>query len=113
MDLMWYLVLAHLIGDYALQSDRMAERKGQSKTVLTVHVLIYAAVIGVTLWVYGATTGHYTFWRWPTGGLLAPLFALHWFQDYLKGRYFRSRQAYYQDQALHIIQLFVIRWLLV
>lgn len=108
---MWFLALAHLIGDYALQSDRMAETKPRSVAVLTVHVLIYVCVIGVTLWMYGIATGGYAFWKLAVGGLLAPLFALHWIQDYLKGRYFTSRQSYYLDQVLHVSQLFILRLL--
>lgn len=111
MDLMWFLALAHLIGDYALQSDRMAETKPRSVAVLTAHVLIYVGVIGVALWLYGMATGRYGFWKLTVGGLLVPIFAVHWMQDYLKGHYFPSRQAYYLDQALHISQLLILRLL--
>jgi hypothetical protein len=110
MDWMWYLLLAHLVGDYALQSDRMAALKGQSLSVLTWHVTIYTSCIGITLWSVSAVTGAFDFFAWNPAGLLMPLFALHWTQDLIKGRYFNhSKQAYYADQVLHLAQLYAIR----
>lgn len=113
MDLILYLLLGHLTGDYALQSDPMAERKRRSIRVLSLHVLIYTVTIGLVLWAYGQVTGIYEFWSWGVVGLLVPLYVIHWGQDFVKGRYFASRQAYYSDQVLHILQLFIIRWLVV
>lgn len=111
MDLMWFLMMAHLTGDYGLQSDRMAEMKRTSVSVLTAHVLIYTATVGLTLWIYGAVTSSYRFWSLLLLAILSGLFVTHWSQDYLKGRFFRSRQAYYLDQVLHVAALFAIRWL--
>lgn len=113
MDLMWFLMLGHLAGDYAFQSDRMAEEKRTSHRTLTTHVLIYTAAIALVLFIYSEWTGAYLFWALRTGLILAAMFALHWVQDDLKARYFPSRQAYYQDQLLHVVQLFVIRWLMI
>lgn len=113
MDLMWFLMLGHLAGDYAFQSDRMADEKRSSHRALTIHVLIYTAAIALVLFIYSQWTGAFLFWTLRTGLILAAMFTLHWTQDYLKGRYFRSRQAYYQDQLLHLLQLFVIRWLMI
>lgn len=113
MDLMWYLFLAHVIGDYALQSDRMAAQKGQNLSVLTWHVTIYTLCIGLTLWLVSVTTRAFDFFAWSPFGLLLPLFALHWTQDLIKGKYFsHSKQAYYADQVLHLAQLYIIRLLI-
>lgn len=113
MDLMWYLFLAHLIGDYALQSDRMAAQKGHQLSALTLHVTVYTSCIGLTLCIVSATTGAFDFFAWIPAGLLLPLFALHWTQDLIKGKYLsHSKQAYYADQVLHLIQLYVIRLLI-
>lgn len=112
MDLMWFLMLGHLAGDYAFQSDRMAADKQSSIRTLTVHVLIYTATIALVLLLYSEWTGAYLFWALRTASILAAMCVLHWIQDFLKGRYFRSRQAYYLDQLLHLLQLFVIRWLM-
>ena len=112
MDLMWFLFLAHLIGDYALQSDRMAAEKCQSVTALTWHVTIYVACIAATLWVYSSITSQFSFLSSDSVGLMVPLFALHWTQDFIKGHKFpKSKQAYYIDQVLHLMQLYAIRLL--
>lgn len=112
MDLMWFLLLAHLTGDYALQTDRMARQKGGDLPLLAAHVAIYTLCIGIALWAYAAATGLTGIWRWNTGGLLIPLFAIHFLQDYTKCRFFpSSKQAYYADQVLHLAQLYIIRLL--
>jgi hypothetical protein len=65
------------------------------------------------LWLFAAATSQYDFLSLRASGLLAPLFALHWIQDFVKGRYFsQSKQAYYADQLLHLAQLYAIRLLL-
>jgi hypothetical protein len=112
MDLMWFLVMAHLAGDYGLQSDRMAQEKRSSMRILVSHVLIYTATIGFALVIYGGVTHAYEVWRIPVIAMLAGLFVTHVAQDYLKSRYFHSRQAYYIDQILHLTALFLIRWLI-
>lgn len=112
MDLMWFLFLAHLTGDYALQSDRMASEKCHSATALTWHVTIYVACIAVTLWAYSAITSQFSFLSGTCAGLMVPLFVLHWTQDFIKGHKFpNSKQAYYIDQVLHLMQLYAIRLL--
>jgi hypothetical protein len=110
---MWFLVMAHLVGDYGLQSDLMAQRKRASIWVLTLHVLIYAGVLALTLGLYGSITGSYSFWRFSIVAVLAGLFVTHWSQDFLKSRFFNSRQAYYLDQILHLAALFAIRLLII
>lgn len=114
MDLMWFLFLAHIAGDFAFQSDSVAQRKRTSAPVLTYHVAIYVACIGVTLWLYASAEGSYRFATWGVAGLLLPLYGLHWTQDFIKGRRFaKSKQAFYVDQLVHLAQLYVIRLLIV
>lgn len=114
MDLMWFLMLAHLVGDYALQTDRMAAQKGTSLGHLTAHIAVYVGTLFVTLWIYGSVTGLFSFWTVATLGALAVIFVIHWVQDFSKSRFFNgSKQAYYIDQTLHILQLFLLRWWLV
>jgi hypothetical protein len=114
MDLMWFLFLAHLIGDYALQSDRMAAAKCHDIGTLTWHVTIYVACIAATLWSFSAVTSQFIFLSGKTVALLAALFAIHWTQDYVKGHHFsKSKQAYYVDQVVHLVQLYAIRLLVV
>lgn len=48
------LVLAHLLGDWLLQTEWQAENKQQSWTALSVHLLIYhAVVLGVVMLGFG------------------------------------------------------------
>jgi len=113
MDMMWFLMLSHLVGDYALQSDGIALRKRSSRKILTGHVVIYVVTLAFTLAIYSYFTGQFAFLSLRVMTALFVIFALHWIQDDIKARRFAdSGQAYYIDQALHIIQLFLLRgWL--
>lgn len=111
IDLMFFLLIGHFCGDFALQSDRMAARKGSSYNALTAHVTIYTVTIACFL-----AAGLYLqnapdqFFRLTTAGVMIFIFVEHWFQDWLKaGKSKNSRQAYYFDQAVHVLILFTIR----
>ena len=113
MDSMWFLILAHFLGDYAFQTDRMAQNKGKDLRFLTAHVLIYVITIGV-LYYGGSLLAGKTIGSLPMLVVAcAGIFILHSIQDLVKARrYACSRQVYYLDQALHVIQLFALRlWL--
>lgn len=110
MDLIMYLMLGHFVGDFALQSDRMAQKKNNSKRTLTLHALIYALVIAGVLLLHSWATGMNYFLSWTVCGLLFLLLVLHWFQDYLKGHVLpNTKQVHYLDQILHIVWLYVLR----
>lgn len=112
MDLMWFFLLAHLTGDYALQTDRMAADKSHSIGILTSHVAVYVGCIAATLWTFASITSRFQFVSPIVIGSLTLLFAMHWIQDYVKSRKFpASKQAYYADQVLHLAQLYAIRLL--
>ena len=113
MDSMWFLILGHFLGDYAFQSDRMAEKKVENSGPLVIHALIYALTVAAVYYCGLLLTG-----RGISSTLLfilafAGIFVVHGLQDLVKARMFScSRQAYYLDQGLHVIQIFVIRlWL--
>jgi len=110
MDLIMYLLLGHFVGDFALQSDHMAQKKTNSKATLFAHVLIYVLVIAVVLLLHSVITKSNYFFSWTVFGLLAVLFAVHWGQDYLKGHVLpKTKQMYYLDQILHLALLYVLR----
>lgn len=113
MDSMWFLILGHFLGDYAFQTDRMANRKGRDLRVLAAHVLIYVVTVAVLYYCGFLLTGKHV--DSPLLLILAcgVMFVVHAVQDFVKARWFScSRQLYYLDQGVHIIQLFVIRlWL--
>jgi hypothetical protein len=110
MDILFFLILGHLAGDYALQTDRMAAGKGKSLSVLSLHVLVYV----ITIWAF---FGFYTLLYQPGLALktatllfLAALYIEHWFQDFLKSRLRNcSKQVYYLDQVLHLVILYIYR----
>ncbi len=113
MDLIMYLLLGHLVGDFALQSDHVAKKKTNSKKTLTYHVLVYVLVIAAVLLLHSLATQRGYFFSWTVLGLLILLFAVHWVQDYLKGHVLpKTKQMFYMDQILHISLLYLVRLLL-
>ena len=109
MDIMFFLLLGHYLGDFAFQSDRMAQEKLVSLGTLTIHVLTYAVVLALALAVGLLTNGR---------PVLTATFALavcvvlveHWVQDWLKPRVLnRGKQGLFIDQALHLIVIYAVR----
>lgn len=82
----FYIVIAHLIGDYVLQSDFIARTKGSNWYHLFVHCVLYCVPFYL---LFGFE------WR------LAIIFISHMIIDPLKARY--NKIAYWQDQALHYV----------
>jgi hypothetical protein len=56
MNLFEWLLVGHLIGDFLLQSDNTARRKGQHWRWMLRHVGIYMLVLGVVLLGYALAT---------------------------------------------------------
>ncbi|MEA3457907.1 MAG: DUF3307 domain-containing protein [Candidatus Thermoplasmatota archaeon] len=111
LDLLFFLILGHYFGDFALQSDRVALKKRESKIYLTLHVFIYTSTI-VAFLVFGLFYREdiSPFFSLTTVAIIVFLFIQHWVQDYIKARWFNgSRQGFYLDQAIHILVLYLIR----
>lgn len=102
------------MGDYGLQSDRMAAMKKSSVGTLTLHVFTYTITIALAFTLFWILEG---FSNHPPATLLiclaAILFATHWAQDYVKSRISGPTQLYYVDQSLHIFLLVIFRYILV
>jgi hypothetical protein len=110
VDLLFFLILGHFIGDFALQSDRVANDKQRSMKVLTYHVAVYTLVLSLSLYAGLSLNGSGGFFSFVTLFVLAAIFVIHWVQDYLKSFKFNgTKQAFYLDQAVHILILFVVR----
>jgi protein-S-isoprenylcysteine O-methyltransferase Ste14 len=110
--LIMYLLLGHLLGDFALQSDHMAQKKNNSKKTLSIHVAVYTLIIASVLLLHSLVTRAGYFFSWTVLLLLILLFLAHWGQDYLKGHVFaKTKQIYYLDQILHLSLLYVLRLL--
>jgi len=113
MDSLWFLFLGHILGDYAFQSDAMAKQKGSSPRLLVLHIAIYSLTLALT-YIIGLYLVGRPMELTPTPFIaFAGILIVHGLQDGIKVRFFScSRQAYYIDQALHIIQLYILRlWL--
>jgi len=113
MDSMWFLFLGHILGDYAFQSDTIAKQKGSSPRLLILHIAIYTLTLALTYIIGLNLTGRTVELTLIPFIAFTGILIIHGLQDGIKARYFSySRQAYYIDQAVHIIQLYVLRlWL--
>ncbi|MFH1686534.1 MAG: DUF3307 domain-containing protein [bacterium] len=109
VDLLWFLLLGHFLGDFAFQTDKMAANKKASNKTLTLHVAVYTMTVAGCLWLGLYLTGSARFVSAATAIVMATIFVEHWLQDHLKGSQLASKQSFYLDQALHIVILFFIR----
>ena len=110
MDVLFFLILGHFCGDYAFQSDRLAEKKNSSKIILAYHVLIYILTLWIFMLIYSLIYQPGLYLEASLLLFLAFLFVEHWLQDFLKGRINNcSRQMYYIDQVFHIVLLYIYR----
>jgi hypothetical protein len=110
MDILFFLLLGHFIGDYAFQSDKMAEKKKSSIGILTLHILLYTLAIWITFFFYSIIYQRGLFLESSTLLFLIVLFIQHWVQDFIKGRgSVCSKQVYYLDQAIHLVILYLYR----
>jgi len=89
-----YLLAAHALGDFPLQSDHMAEHKLDDAVIRGYHVAVYTLVF-TPLALY----------RWPreAAGLFLGLVAIMHFV--IDSRRWNENVPIWYDQALHIISL--------
>jgi hypothetical protein len=99
-----WAIMAHYIGDVALQTPFMAEFKKKSWYGMLNHVMVWAACISVVLEIYGICAvwkvfflagGHAMIDRWKSR--LPPTPEYMW--------------ALYGDQGLHMIQIAIVVYL--
>jgi len=110
VDTLFYLLLGHFFGDFALQSDGVARGKKTSKRTLTFHVFLYTLTIGCALAIGLHLHDSNEFFSTFTIAVLAFLFIQHWIQDFIKSQKFNgTKQAFYVDQGIHVLVLFLIR----
>lgn len=104
--MLWILVMAHLLGDYPLQTNRMVEMK-QRWEGLILHVIIHFIIMLILLWPASATL-------WPYFLLLT---GAHFAIDVLKRVLSQSRprwisRTYLADQGLHLLSIwFISTWI--
>ena len=109
-DVLFFLILGHIFGDFALQTDYMAKHKGSKKSVLSLHVLIYVITIGLFWWIGVALAGQRGFPDSYSLVTLAALYVQHWLQDFIKSNKSNGgKHAFFVDQAAHLAVLYIIR----
>ena len=102
VNMFWYLLLAHVLGDYPLQTDWMVKFKTQWYG-LALHILTHTATIIVVVFLVGGqdlVVLHY----------LITLLFIHLAIDLFKNRisaHYPDRfvQAYFFDQLLHLLSI--------
>ncbi len=90
MNMILIIVLCHLVGDYVLQCDFIAQTKGKNWYHMFVHCALYCLPY---LLVFGIT------WK------IAFIFISHVVVDTLKARYHKI--SYLNDQIQHYIAAFI------
>lgn len=103
----WILIVAHLIGDFVLQTNKVAKMKAESAKGLFLHVCLISLTQMFLLGVYYGFLGI-------VGAIGVGLF--HWLIDYSKIRItskFNCQSFYFIfDQVLHMLTIILIAWLL-
>ena len=95
------VLMAHMFGDYFLQTDYLAKNKGKDNYVLLIHCILYSLGIGLVFDIFGITL---------TAIDLALISTLHFPIDYIKARgitskMFGNKNALILDQIIHYIVL--------
>lgn len=110
MDVLFFLILGHFCGDYALQSDHVAQKKKTSKSLLSFHVLTYILCLWLFLAIYSLIYQPGLYLDTAVLVFLTVIYIEHWIQDFIKSKIKRfDKQLYYADQLLHIILLYIYR----
>ena len=110
-----FMLLAHLIGDFFLQSQYMSENKSKDVGVLFVHVLFYTITIFAVTFLYIIISKEYQMiFMLPTYYILNGV--LHFIIDFITSkitsRLYKQNKIYWFfvtigcDQTLHFICLF-------
>ncbi len=100
----FYLLAAHMAGDYLFQSTRMAAGKLGSARIRAEHVSVYVFCFAPIAYFYAGFPG----WRAPA--FLALLWAAHFATDSKRWRTTNPWPAMpiLQDQSLHAVQIAVL-----
>ena len=97
MELLFWMIGAHYLGDFALQSDWMASMKGKRWYVMLAHCAIWTTVVCIPV----RLLGDIAWWM--------PIFLLlgHWSMDRYKTSLPHNDHWFwiYLDQSVHLLQL--------
>ena len=103
----WLLILAHMIGDFVLQTNRVAKMKATSQKGLLLHFCLITGTQMVLMGIYYGLLGI-------SAAIIVGL--IHGFIDYSKVKItdkFKYQSIYFiLDQVMHILTIVVVAWLL-
>ena len=103
MKELFFLVIAHYIGDYPYQGDFLAQFKGKLNYILFCHALIWTGCVAIALeW-----GGGFAWWK------IAMLLVGHCMIDYWKVNHPKAQEEgltrlLWIDQLLHFMQVVVV-----
>lgn len=101
-ELLLWLIGAHCIGDFALQSQWVAEAKSKNWSIMVAHVVIWTTVVCIPLRLFDVLTIEKVVF----------LFVGHYIADWgkvkLLDKGFNLSPLSYADQAWHLAQLLLI-----
>jgi hypothetical protein len=101
MKLIFWLIIAHYVSDFALQSNWIAQNKGKLWYVLMSHCIIWTGICCIPLELFGS----FAWWK--------PVFLFigHFLSDRWKARQPNDDAHWhliYYDQAIHGLQLLIV-----
>jgi hypothetical protein len=96
-----YLILAHLIGDYVMQTEFLAKTKGRNNFILLVHVTIWTLVCIITLDLLHL----YQWWHLPW--LMITHMAMDWVKCHKMPPEHDLGWCLWVDQSVHLASLFI------
>ena len=94
--ILFWLIFAHLLADYSLQSNWVAKMKKTDNYVLLAHAIIWGGVISLFLSYFNI----FTIWK------VVFLISGHFIVDYIKCH--SKKDIWVIDQSLHFLQLLIV-----
>lgn len=101
-ELLLWLIGAHFIGDFALQSTWMASMKEKHWSILLAHVIIWTTIICIPLKLFGVLA------LWQVIFLCIGHYAADWGKMKMLEGGARLHLMFYVDQMWHLLQLVVV-----
>ena len=99
------IILGHIIGDFYVQTDNIAEKKKISIKYMLLHCLVYSIILGIVFFII-------TKMIIETIGIIIIVLLTHFVIDIFKRKFDRKNRYEYMnfiaDQVAHIIILFCI-----
>lgn len=100
------IILGHIIGDFYVQTDKIAEKKKKSIKCMLLHCLMYSIIVGISFFILNKN-------MMETLGISCIILLTHLIVDLVKGKCDRKTDRcgymiFIADQAVHILILFSI-----